>query len=113
MKKTTTRKKTPAPKAEAAPEKSARPTVRRKTAKAPVEPPAPVAEKVTKKDAVLALLRRENGATLADLMTATGWQAHSVRGFISGTVRKQLGLTMVAVRRNDGASAYHVAPSKY
>lgn len=107
MKKTTTRKKTSGRKPK--PEKRARATVRRKTTKAPVEPPAPVAVKVTKKNVVLTLLQREKGATLAELMSATGWQAHSVRGFISGTVRKQLGLRMRCVKQEDGASAYRLA----
>jgi hypothetical protein len=49
---------------------------------------APAATKVeakgtSKKDAVLALIGRKNGATLAEIMEATGWQKHTVRGFIS------------------------------
>lgn len=46
--------------------------------------------KETKSEQVLSLLCRKDGATLAELMSATGWQAHSVRGFLSGTVRKRL-----------------------
>ena len=67
--------------------------------------PAKPAEKVpagSKKDTVIALLQRESGATILDVMNATGWQAHSVRGFISGTLRKTLGLTVTASRDNGG-----------
>src|SRR5439155_25636302 len=45
----------------------------------------------SKKANVLALLRRDGGATLQDLMSATGWQAHSVRGFLSGALGKKMG----------------------
>ncbi len=60
----------------------------RQAAKQPLKP------KQTKSATVLALLRRAGGATLTELMSATGWQAHSVRGFLSGTVRKRLNLTL-------------------
>lgn len=45
----------------------------------------------TKTARILALLERTDGASLDELMAATGWQAHSVRGFLSGTVRKKRG----------------------
>jgi Protein of unknown function (DUF3489) len=62
----------------------------------------------TKKDAVLALLRRKAGATIKELSAATGWQAHSVRGFLSGTVRKKLGLKLSNTRGDDGARHYYL-----
>ena len=57
---------------------------------------------------VLDLLKRPDGATLAELMKATEWQAHSVRGFLSGTVGKKLGLTVVSTKVEDGERTYSI-----
>jgi hypothetical protein len=57
----------------------------------------------------LALLRRPNGATLAELMKTLSWQAHSVRGFISGTLGKKLDLPVMSAKREDGARVYSIA----
>ena len=56
---------------------------------------------------VLALLRQPQGATLDQIMAATEWQAHSVRGFISGNLVAKRGLK-VRSRRLDGKRVYHV-----
>ena len=63
----------------------------------------------SKKADVLGLLQRKGGATLAHIMKATGWQAHSVRGFISGALGKKMGLTVASERRADGERVYSIA----
>ena len=45
---------------------------------------------------IVSLLQRQNGASIAELMKATGWQAHSVRGFISGTLKRKQGLVVTS-----------------
>jgi hypothetical protein len=55
---------------------------------------------------ILDLLRRAKGATLAELMAATSWQAHSVRGFISGTLGKKMGLTVNSAKGENGQRTY-------
>ena len=57
---------------------------------------------------ILDLLQRADGATLAELMKATGWQAHSVRGFISGTLTKKMGLTVESAKVEGGERTYSV-----
>ena len=57
---------------------------------------------------ILELLKKPDGATLSELMRAAGWQAHSVRGFLSGTVGKKLGLTVTSAKGEDGERTYSV-----
>jgi uncharacterized membrane protein len=59
--------------------------------KAPPSKKAATARHGSKTAKILDLLKRQGGVTLKELMKATGWQAHSVRGFISGTVVKKMG----------------------
>ena len=62
----------------------------------------------TKSDAVIALLTRSRGATIDEMMTATGWQAHSVRGFIAGTVKKKLARPVTSETTSKGR-VYRIA----
>jgi hypothetical protein len=57
---------------------------------------------------ILDLLKRADGATLKELIKATGWQAHSVRGFLSGTVGKKMGLKVTSAKGEDGERSYSV-----
>ena len=60
----------------------------------------------SKTEQVLDLLKRPGGVTLKDLMKAIGWQPHSVRGFLSGTVGKKMGLTVTSTRGENGERTY-------
>ena len=62
----------------------------------------------SKSDRVLSLLKQANGATLDELMKATKWQAHSVRGFLSGAVRKRKGLTVLSECDGEGTRRYRI-----
>jgi len=57
---------------------------------------------------ILEMLKRSGGATAAELLKSTGWQAHSLRGFISGTLGKKMGLTVVSTKGQDGERTYSV-----
>ena len=57
---------------------------------------------------ILELLKRPGGATAKELMRATGWQPHSVRGFLSGTIRKKMGLDVVSTKGEDGERSYSI-----
>lgn len=70
---------------------------------------APAAREGSKKAIVLDMLKRSEGATLKDIMAATTWQAHSVRGFISGAITKKMGLKVESFKKDDGERGYRLA----
>jgi hypothetical protein len=57
---------------------------------------------------IIAMLRRAPGASIVALCDATGWQAHSVRGAMSGALKKKLGLKVESTKR-DGVRLYRIA----
>jgi hypothetical protein len=72
----------------------------------------PKAEKsISKQSRVLAMLQSPQGATIATIMHATGWQQHSVRGFLAGVVRKRLRLNLTS-DKVAGARVYRVKASE-
>lgn len=91
-----------APKASARRKKAAKPTHSGvQTSPGPTRAP--------KRDVVLKLLSRPDGSTINEIMAATDWQAHSVRGFLSGTVKKQLGIDVTSERVEGEPRRYRIA----
>jgi len=75
---------------------------RRKGATPPAAPAPSVASSDTKQSRLIAALQDREGATVKDLASLTGWQPHTVRGTISGVLRKKLGFRIVASATPDG-----------
>ena len=90
--------------ATAAPKKEKAP----KQAKTPKEPQPRKERTNTKAAQVLALLKRKNGATMQQIMAATEWQPHTVRGFLAGTLRKKLGLVVTSTKQEGASRVYTV-----
>ena len=64
--------------------------------------PEPDAKRPSKQDEVIAMLRRPEGVTVAEVASVTGWQRHTVRGVFSGTLKKKLGLTLASAQEERG-----------
>lgn len=65
----------------------------------------------TRVSVAIRLLRGRNGASVAEIMEAIGWQEHSVRALLSATIVKKLGMPLVRTRQN-GQTRYHLAALK-
>ena len=69
--------------------------------------PQPDVHRRSKQDGVIAMLRRPEGATVDEVVSATGWQRHTVRGVFSGTLKKKLGLTLASAKEERGRVYRH------
>src|ERR1035437_2963471 len=93
--------------AKATPKKQAKEKVPSKKAAKVKE--AKVPREFSKKSIVLDLLRRKDGATMAEIAKATGWQNHSIRGFVSGPLMKKMALPVESTKNEAGERTYRVA----
>jgi hypothetical protein len=84
----------------AKPAKAAKPARKTATAKVPRE--------FSKKAIVLDMLKRKAGATMAEIAKATDWQNHTIRGFISGTLTKKMGLAIESTKSESGDRTYRI-----
>ena len=75
--------------------------------KTPVK--APRTRDNSKQADVIRMLQRPEGATIGQICTATGWQAHTVRGTFAGAFKKKLGLTIVSDKPQGGERVYRIA----
>lgn len=71
--------------------------------------PATESRDGSKKTVVIDLLRRKDGATMAEIAKATDWQKHSIRGFISGQLTKKMGLSIESTKNEAGERTYRLA----
>ncbi|MDP2739106.1 MAG: DUF3489 domain-containing protein [Pseudorhodobacter sp.] len=77
------------------------------------EPAEPASEPVrrrsgTKQEALIAMLRAEGGATIDEIVAALQWQAHTIRGVMSGALKKKLGLTITSAKVPERGRAYRI-----
>lgn len=70
------------------------------------------AKSKTKKQTCIDLLKRPKGVSLAELQKVTGWQPHSVRGFLSGTVKKMADVLLVTEKDKSGTRRYRIEAGK-
>ena len=68
----------------------------------------PIQRKGTKQAALIAMLRAPDGATIEKIVTATGWLSHTVRGSMSGALKKKLGLTITSEKVTDRGRVYKI-----
>ncbi|MDZ4094992.1 MAG: DUF3489 domain-containing protein [Paracoccaceae bacterium] len=78
-------------------------------ANADLEVKHPTLRTGTKQALLITMLRRAEGATMPEIIAATGWQAHSARGVLSGALGKKLGLVVVSAKDDARGRVYRIA----
>ena len=91
-------------------DKKARASQKLRSTPAVAKPPKPAQreERVTKHERLLTLLSQPEGASIEEMMQATKWQQHSVRGFLAGTVKKKLGFPLTSSKSNGDVRRYRI-----
>ncbi len=72
----------------------------------------PPAKQQSKQSQLIELLKKKTGTTIEEMMVLTGWQAHTVRGIISGAIKKRLGLNVVSIVGASGTRTYRITEIK-
>ena len=76
----------------------------------PAAPKPPTPRAGTKQAMLISLLQAPEGATMEAMITATCWKPHTLRGAMSGALRKKLGLIVTSAKEGDGARVYRISP---
>jgi hypothetical protein len=82
--------------------------IRARAAQTPMPKP-PIPRAGTKQAMLISLLQRPEGASIDQIVTATGWRAHSARGLISGVLKKKLGLFVTSAREDERGQVYRIS----
>ena len=85
-----------------------RPRKAKKPSKKAIAPTKDTLRAKSKTAKIIALLKRPGGVSMEQMQKSSGWQAHSVRGFLSGTLKKKLGLAVDSAKQNDGPRVYRI-----
>jgi len=72
------------------------------------KPPIALEPPSSKQDRLIALMKQGKGSTITEMMETTGWQAHSIRGVISGVLKKRLSLNVISELTSDGTRRYRI-----
>lgn len=91
------------------PKKSEKSKPTKSTEAATAKPKERKTREGTKQALVIEMLRRPEGATIAEIVEATGWASHTTRGFFAGALKKKLGLSIVSEKDESRGRTYHIA----